>query len=51
MADEMCTSWWPTSGEECTSPPVEDRAGERLCQEHVDVDDARGRLGMGPLTS
>lgn len=47
--DNMCTSWWPTTGAECTSPSVEDRGGERLCQDHIDVDDNRARLGMDPL--
>jgi len=48
----MCTSWWPNreaNNGECSAPAVERRGGEELCQEHVDVDNNRARLGLGPL--
>lgn len=50
----MCTSWWPNSDKdngECVAPAVEQRDGEQICQDHVDVDNARAALGMGPLIS
>lgn len=52
----MCTSLWPSKANdadngECVAPAVEQRDGEQLCQEHVDVDNARKALGLGPLIS
>lgn len=49
----MCESWWPSrideNNGECANDAVEERNGEHLCQDHVNVDNAREFFGLGPL--